>query len=158
MLKTQPKSHRSQQKYYKMPRVELLNFLNDLVTDSSHFGRAEGALAPSRNRGGGRHSAKRPLGNPEVVATMRFEGGEGSCRGRGNLVGRGRTSPKYDRIDFNAIVVALTPQECKRHQEEAPAGGAETPRGGCARMPVGAYLYLHAVGDGNPVAVPSLAR
>jgi hypothetical protein len=30
--------------------------------------------------------------------------------------------------------------------------------GGCARMPVGTYLYLHAGGAGNPIAVPSLAR
>jgi hypothetical protein len=36
-----------------------------------------------------------------------------------------------------------------------PAAG---PGGGCARRPVGTYLYLHAVGDGNPVAVPCLAR
>jgi hypothetical protein len=32
------------------------------------------------------------------------------------------------------------------------------PGGGCARRPVGTYLYLHAVGASNPVAVPSLAR
>jgi hypothetical protein len=32
------------------------------------------------------------------------------------------------------------------------------PGGGCAHMPVGTYLYLHAVGDGYPVAVPGLAR
>jgi hypothetical protein len=32
------------------------------------------------------------------------------------------------------------------------------PGGGCARRPVGTYLYLHAVGAGNPVAVPILAR
>jgi hypothetical protein len=32
------------------------------------------------------------------------------------------------------------------------------PGGGCARKPVGTYLYLHAVGAGNLVAVPSLAR
>jgi hypothetical protein len=31
------------------------------------------------------------------------------------------------------------------------------PGGGCARRPVGTYLYLHAVGVGNPHAVPSLA-
>jgi hypothetical protein len=36
------------------------------------------------------------------------------------------------------------------------SGGA--PGGGCARKPVGTYLYLHAVGAGNPVAVPCLAR
>jgi hypothetical protein len=30
--------------------------------------------------------------------------------------------------------------------------------GGCARRPVGTYLYLHAVGAGNPIAVPCLAR
>jgi hypothetical protein len=29
---------------------------------------------------------------------------------------------------------------------------------GLARMPVGTYLYLHAVGVGNHVAVQSLAR
>jgi hypothetical protein len=29
---------------------------------------------------------------------------------------------------------------------------------GCARMSVGTYLYLHAVGAGNHVAVPCLAR
>ena len=40
-----------------------------------------------------------------------------------------------------------------------PAGGARQrrsgggPRGGCARRPVGTYLYLHAVGANNPVAV-----
>jgi hypothetical protein len=32
------------------------------------------------------------------------------------------------------------------------------PGGGCARRPVGTYPYLHAVGAGNPIAVPGLAR
>jgi hypothetical protein len=32
------------------------------------------------------------------------------------------------------------------------------PGEGCTRMPVGTYLYLHAVGAGNPIAVPCLAR
>jgi hypothetical protein len=32
------------------------------------------------------------------------------------------------------------------------------PGGGCARMPVGTYLYLHAVGVDNPVAVLGMAR
>jgi hypothetical protein len=32
------------------------------------------------------------------------------------------------------------------------------PGEGCARRPVGTYLYLHAVGVGNPIAVPCLAR
>jgi hypothetical protein len=43
---------------------------------------------------------------------------------------------------------------------KAPAGGAAAaaPERGCARMPVGTYLYLHAVGAGNPIAVPGLAR
>jgi hypothetical protein len=42
----------------------------------------------------------------------------------------------------------------------APAGGeaAAAPERVCARMPVGTYLYLHAVGAGNPVAVSCLAR
>jgi hypothetical protein len=32
------------------------------------------------------------------------------------------------------------------------------PGEGCARKPVGTYLYLHAVGACNPVAVPGVAR
>jgi hypothetical protein len=32
------------------------------------------------------------------------------------------------------------------------------PGGGCVHMPVGTYLYLHAVGAGNPVALQGLAR
>jgi hypothetical protein len=32
------------------------------------------------------------------------------------------------------------------------------PGGGCPRSPVGTYLYLHAVGASNHVAVPCLAR
>jgi hypothetical protein len=32
------------------------------------------------------------------------------------------------------------------------------PGGGCASMPVGTYLYLHAVGASDYVAVPSLTR
>jgi hypothetical protein len=32
------------------------------------------------------------------------------------------------------------------------------PGEGCARRPVGTYLYLHAVGVGNHVAVLGLAR
>jgi hypothetical protein len=32
------------------------------------------------------------------------------------------------------------------------------PGGRCARKPVGTYVYLHAVGAGNPIAVLGLAR
>jgi hypothetical protein len=47
----------------------------------------------------------------------------GRGRGRGNNRDgrnrdRGRSSPTTSRIDFNAIVGALTPHERKRHQEE----------------------------------------
>jgi hypothetical protein len=43
---------------------------------------------------------------------------------------------------------------------QTPAGGAAAaaPEGGCVRRPVGTYLYLHAVGACNHVAVPGLAR
>jgi hypothetical protein len=47
---------------------------------------------------------------------------------------------------------------------EGASGGARRrrigggPGGGCARRPVGTSLYLDAVGAGNPVAVPCLAR
>jgi hypothetical protein len=45
------------------------------------------------------------------------------------------------------------------HLVGAPAGGAAAAaHKGCARKPVGTYLYLHAVGVGNPVAVPDLER
>jgi hypothetical protein len=39
-LQTQAKSHRAQQKGYNLPLVELQKFLNDLVADSPHLGRA----------------------------------------------------------------------------------------------------------------------
>jgi hypothetical protein len=68
-----------------MPLVELQNFLNDLVTDSPHLGRAKGAPAPYDNLGGSRPAQKRPLDNPEVVATKHFERGEGSYDGRGRV-------------------------------------------------------------------------
>jgi hypothetical protein len=38
-----------------------------------------------------------------------------------------------------------------------PAAQRRRPRRGCCR-PVGTYLYLHAVGAGNPIAVPGMAR
>jgi hypothetical protein len=39
-----------------------------------------------------------------------------------------------------------------------PGRSGGGPGGGCARRPVGTYLYLHPVGGGNPIAVPCLAR
>jgi hypothetical protein len=39
-----------------------------------------------------------------------------------------------------------------------PAAQRRRLRMGCARRPVGTYLYFHAVGAGNPVAVPGMAR
>jgi hypothetical protein len=39
-----------------------------------------------------------------------------------------------------------------------PAAQQRRAKRGCARRPVGTYLYLHALGDGNPVAVPGMAR
>jgi hypothetical protein len=39
-----------------------------------------------------------------------------------------------------------------------PAAQRRRPRRGCARTPASTYLYLHAVGVGNSVAVPCLAR
>jgi predicted PolB exonuclease-like 3'-5' exonuclease len=38
-LHAHAKSHHSHEKGYNMPVVELQNFLNNLVTDSPHFGR-----------------------------------------------------------------------------------------------------------------------
>jgi hypothetical protein len=79
-----------------MSLIELQSFLNDLVSNSPDVGRAAGAPAPCDNHGSNRHARKSPLDNLEVVATKRFERGEGSGRGRGrgrgNPGGHGRTS------------------------------------------------------------------
>jgi hypothetical protein len=60
-------------------------------------------------------------------------------------------------IDYIERIVLIS--KCNynyRGARRRRSGGG--PGEGCARMPVGAYLYLHAVGVGNHVAVPSLAR
>jgi hypothetical protein len=51
--------------------------------------------------------------------------------------------------------VAQTRDEVGGARRRRSGGG---PGGGCARRPVCTYLYLHAVGAGNPIAVPCLAR
>jgi hypothetical protein len=43
-----------------MPLLELQNFMNDLVTESPHMGRARSAPTPYDNLGGRRSSKKRP--------------------------------------------------------------------------------------------------
>ena len=50
----------------------------------------------------------------------------------------------------------LSTKEISAGARRRRSGGG--PGGGCARRPVGTYLYLHAVGAGNPIAVPGLAR
>jgi hypothetical protein len=46
----------------------------------------------------------------------------------------------------------------KPEEQEGMPQYQHCPGVGCARRPVGTYLYLHAVGGGNPVAVLCLAR
>jgi hypothetical protein len=53
--------------------------------------------------------------------------------------------------------MSLSPQCAARSGARRRRNGGG-PGEGCARMPVGTYLYLHAVGASNPVAVPCLAR
>jgi hypothetical protein len=45
---------------------------------------------------------------------------------------------------------------CPKSARRRRSGGG--PGEGCACRPAGTYLYLHAVGAGNPVAVPGLGR
>jgi hypothetical protein len=84
---TQAKSHRSQLKGYNMPLVDLQNFLNDLVTDSPHLGRARPAPTPSNSQGGGQPTGKRPNDDSMLEASKRWQRGEGLRFGRGH--GRG---------------------------------------------------------------------
>jgi hypothetical protein len=52
-----------------------------------------------------------------------------------------------------------SPQKYDYMEHGAPAGGAAAAAPeGCARRPVGTYLYLHAVSAGKPVAMLGLAR
>jgi hypothetical protein len=75
-----------------MKPVELQIFLNNLVTDSPHLSRAQGAPASSSSFGGSRSAESRPLDNPEVVATKRSERGEGPGLGRGRESRRPRAN------------------------------------------------------------------
>jgi hypothetical protein len=71
-------------RFCNMPLVELQNFLNDLVTDSSHVGRVRSAPTPSNSHGGGsRPPKKRLLDEAHAKGTKRFARCEGSGRRRG---------------------------------------------------------------------------
>jgi hypothetical protein len=59
-------------------------------------------------------------------------------------------------VVLRAIATARRPYVAHSDARRRRNGGG--PGRGCARRPVGTYLYLHAVGAGNPVAVPGLAR
>jgi hypothetical protein len=55
-----------------------------------------------------------------------------------------------------ALHLGLSPRHS--HWGARRRRNGDDPGGGYARKPVGTYLYLHAVGAGNPVAVTCLAR
>jgi hypothetical protein len=114
-LKNQAKSHRAQ-KGYNVTLVELRNFLNDVVTDSPELGSMRSSTCPSAQP-----TRKRNSDDPLVGASKnRNGGGRGRGRGRGGNQGggRGQSSSNTGRIDFNAIVNAMTSEERKRHMEE----------------------------------------
>jgi hypothetical protein len=121
-LKTQAKSHRSQ-RGYNVQLVELLNFLNDVLTDSPQIGGMRSTAGPSTTHGGGQPPRKRNLDDPLVGASKIWKrncGDRGRGRGRGGNQGggRGRPSANSSRIDFSAIANALTREERKKHTEE----------------------------------------
>jgi hypothetical protein len=61
-LKTKAKSHRSK-RGYTLPLVELQNFLDEIVTDSPHIGRARSTIGPATTHGGGQPTELRgPIG------------------------------------------------------------------------------------------------
>jgi hypothetical protein len=116
-LKTQAKSHRSQNGY-KLLLVEQ-NFLNDIVTDSPHLGGVKSTTGPSTSHGFGQPTRKRTDEDPLVGASKIWKRNNGTGRGRGRgQGGRGRPSQYTSRIDFSAITNALTSEERKRHIEE----------------------------------------
>jgi hypothetical protein len=51
----------------------LQNFLNDLVANSPHLGRAKNAPNPTDNHGRSKLAKKRPLDTQDVDATIAFE-------------------------------------------------------------------------------------
>jgi hypothetical protein len=67
-----------------------------------------------------------------------------------------RNRYRWTRL-FNARHTHLL-QNCVSSESPRRRRNGGGPGVGCVRMPVGTYLYLHAVGAGNPVAVPGLAR
>jgi hypothetical protein len=121
-LNPQARSHRSQEKGYDLPLVELQNILNDILTDSPHLGRARHQLnlPPTEE--------DNPLGsNLMTIQWSKHLNVVNEARGQGLVEvvvtengrgGRGHTSLSTSRIDFDAITEALTPQERTRHQEE----------------------------------------
>jgi hypothetical protein len=80
----------------------------------------------------------------------------------GKRVPLGRVQETLERR-CTMYFVQPVPDKCNvfitevRHGARRRRNGGR-PGGGCARRPVGTYLYLHAVSVGNHVAVPCLAR
>jgi hypothetical protein len=78
---------------------------------------------------------------------------------RSNLI-RGQSAIILETLKQRIITVIsfhiTTNKVCYRKVDMAPAGGG--PGGGCASRPVCTYLYFHAVGASDLVAVLSLAR
>jgi hypothetical protein len=121
-LRTQAKAHLSQ-RGYTLPLVEPQNFLNDIVIDSPHLGRVKSTLGPWTTHEDGQPDKKRTYEDSLFGASKIWErdNGVGFSRGRGRgggRGGRGRTSPNIGRIDFNAIVGALTLEERTHHIQE----------------------------------------
>jgi hypothetical protein len=86
-----------------------------IVIDSPHLGSARSTTGPSTTLGGGQPTKKRTYDDPLVGALRIWKrdngAGFGIGRGRGGgCGGRGRTSSNTCRIDFSAIVGALTPE------------------------------------------------
>jgi hypothetical protein len=77
-------------------------------------------------------------------------------------------SPPFFHVLLHVALLVIHVFLLKPHVEQsciiADLSGARRRRNGggpgegCARRPVGTYLYLHAVGVGNHVAAPGLAR
>jgi hypothetical protein len=88
------------------------------------------------------------VGHGRTVAESKLEGAAW-CRLDDELLAWRRAL--YTRSTIFYVGVRRTSGARRRR-----SGGG--PGGGCVRRPVGIYLYLHAVGPGNPVAVPGLAR
>jgi hypothetical protein len=126
ILKMHAMTHRAKSDAL-LTNAQLQNFLNRLVVDSPHFGRADQSQDESSSNGARRGSGKRPLRNGEnnngnggkkPRPDELEDGPMKKKKGKGRGKGKGKNKMRNIRhFDFNAIAKALKPKEQQRHRD-----------------------------------------